>query len=90
MGREWDGSGTEVGHGSGAEVGREWDGNGTGMGWKCGRKWDASGCDYGYGLRIASEMWQKKMKQKAKSRSPFLAGSDRPVQLLSLSLQHAL
>ena len=58
---------------------------GDGSGTEVGRK-----CDYGYGLRIASEMWQKKMKQKAKSRSPFLAGSDRPVQLLSLSLQHAL
>ena len=43
MGREWDGSGREVGH----EVGRKWEGSGMGM----GREWDGSAD--GSGTRVA-------------------------------------
>ena len=105
VGREWDGSGTEVGgkwdtdvgrkcEGSGMGMGREWDGSGTEVGrewdgsWtEVGRKWVAGQFSLAYAYALPVRCGKK---NETKSRSPFLAGSDRPVQLLSLSLQHAL
>ena len=43
MGRESDGSGTEVGGKWDTEVGRKWEGSGMGM----GREWDGSGTEVG-------------------------------------------